>query len=856
MANVKFRFTLLAVGDNAFDINAQGALFGRQTICTGWAPAPNGFRVSASIPVSGGDIVNINRAHSIAVVDSRTTPGIPVCKHFENYGTESDIRNSKNNIKVVIPQGSTHMRVGVSSDSDWENLYVSIKRLVNPNYSDELAKETAREINQQFFREKLTADLTFGKSDFRFIHSRPFDTKFQLDIFYSLDNGKTYSDKPYVSSVFFKVDCFFDEDDHLCRVTPTPNDRYDEILGGLDKEFNLIELRPEIERIDITRRSIIQTYRLGSSSMSFFASGTWWEQDAKVVDSVSDIRGLHFGHNASFFEAHITSEHPISGVVPVGTYTGDNQSNLINANNSAVRVEVLLGRSPGLLGTSVGVRIVNIASGQPSFEGSISMPGTLEQNRDRSISVPVPISMTGSPHVTATAHITTHHIYSRLLTARETSQTHPIPQDDIVARNPNYGFVEPISGGLPSVRINGSASFRQTEWGVREDGRYYERPQFNRLMPLARSNWMWASLWVSIPSEVINWSTSDFVFELRDSRPLHSAINVLLREIIGENTPITFSNTPEHSEVLYGNAMGNMENRGAFITQKTNILNSNHDQPAQRANIKLRSILDMLRNTMQLYWFLDGNRFRIEHISYFKNGMSYGGVPQVGLDLNELYKTRIPKKWGHLKNKFDFDKTDIPSRIQFNWADTSSVIFAGDPIEPISNFVQRGRVEDIHIRGFSADIDLMLSNPQEFSNDGFAVMIAERRGNRNVLPFDVISRSDADFWNPIEPTDNHEAQNPYMSFRYLHSQFWLHDLPTKNVLINRQMVEAKSVMQIKKQDVDFPFIGAFENKDVAKELVRTGLKDKEGNYLAGRVHKLNENLSSLFSKVELRYDAE
>ena len=243
-------------------------------------------------------------------------------------------------------------------------------------------------------------------------------------------------------------------------------------------------------------------------------------------------------------------------------------------------------------------------------------------------------------------------------------------------------------------------------------------------------------------------------------------------------------------------------------------------------------MLALLRDAMQLYWFLDNEgRFRIEHISFFKNGHSYTPNTNIGLDLNEVYKTKIPKKWGYLTNKYEFDITDIPSRMQFHWADKLSQAFAGFPIEPLSNFVQRGRVEDIHIRGFSSDVDLMIAAPHEFSRDGFAVMKARRIDNRNVLPFETIG--------------NHEAQNAFMSFYWLHKKFWKHNLPTRQARINNEVVEVKE-KRIKKQEVRFPLIVV--NFDPQK-LITTGI----GN---GRVAKVSESLSSNFSRVTLMHDTE
>ena len=59
---------------------------------------------------------------------------------------------------------------------------------------------------------------------------------------------------------------------------------------------------------------------------------------------------------------------------------------------------------------------------------------------------------------------------------------------------------------------------------------------------------------------------------LRDARPIHSVIDALLREVVDENSEkITFEPDAEHSQVLYDNAMGDLENQIIFFLPKKRI---------------------------------------------------------------------------------------------------------------------------------------------------------------------------------------------------------------------------------------------------------------------------------------------
>ena len=134
---------------------------------------------------------------------------------------------------------------------------------------------------------------------------------------------------------------------------------------------------------------------------------------------------------------------------------------------------------------------------------------------------------------------------------------------------------------------------------------------------------------------VVDWlveSSARRTFTIRDTYPLASVISVLLAKIA---PGITHEGTTDYSKFLYDetNPITNVDQR-LFITPKSNLVTAGYDQPAQKAPITLKRITDMLRDCFRCYWFIDEqNRFRIEHIQYFRNGGSYSGSPVVGIDL-------------------------------------------------------------------------------------------------------------------------------------------------------------------------------------------------------------------------------
>ena len=110
------------------------------------------------------------------------------------------------------------------------------------------------------------------------------------------------------------------------------------------------------------------------------------------------------------------------------------------------------------------------------------------------------------------------------------------------------------------------------------------------------------------------------------------------------------------------------------MTPKSNVLKSNYDQAARKAEITFKEVMELLRDCFRCYWFVDTqNRFRVEHISFFMNGFALS-APSPQLDLLTK-KDRFNKKnvlYGQINYSYD---TDLPARYEFSWADNSTTLF-------------------------------------------------------------------------------------------------------------------------------------------------------------------------------------
>ena len=717
------------------------------------------------------------------------------------------------------------------------------KQTVCPNYKDDLTLDYELETNQRFYRAKLSGKINFVRADYDIINNAPFDSEFFLYIEKSDDWGQTYNQ--YYKAKFMKTDCTFNDDDKLVTVQPETIDQYNDVLAGLEKEYNLIELAPQIEFLTIRKRPLIQIYVPGDSIVSCFLGGTNWEQDANATtDQNALIQTYHFALCNILKEIQITSQGSpavISGLYSGRMSTGASANNfegkLYPELNVNYYIYISQQRIDGLPFGAVAVEIRKQSDDTAMFrytKATTSPFDTLEFD----LTAVEGSGATGTMH----ADMKSYNIYARYLCDVEKIDdlnTYPLPADDIVDNNRNYRRA--IGYAIDVAFISNNFSDTPTEWGLADNGKYFAPPYSiygQTFYPIARSTWRYASLWFGF--YLMDWILEEKArkaYTLRDAFTLSSCINVLLKEFA---PGITHEATPEYSQFLYNtNNPISGQSFKLLISQKSNIINGEYKTPAQKAPITLQQIMTMLRDIYKCYWYIEGGKFKIEQINWFRNGGSYGYNPIIDYDLTQLENVRNGKKLAFATSEYSFDKVDMPERYQFEWMDDVTTPFEGLPIEITSKYVTAGKIEEINISNFTSDIDLMLLNPGAISSDGFALFAAvtPSGGGQLELPFTRQTVDSVEYF----------LQNGYLAFINIQPTYWVYDMPARNFKINNSPYYAMGGLERKKkQTLNFP-AGTTDPNPML--LVKTYI----GN---GQVDKLSVNLCSRNIKATLKYDTE
>lgn len=717
------------------------------------------------------------------------------------------------------------------------------KQTVCPNYKDDLTLDYELETNQRFYRAKLSGKINFVRADYDIINNAPFDSEFFLYIEKSDDWGQTYNQ--YYKAKFMKTDCTFNDDDKLVTVQPETIDQYNDVLAGLEKEYNLIELAPQIEFLTIRKRPLIQIYIPGDSIVSCFLGGTNWEQDANATTDQNALVGTyHFALCNILKEIQITpngSPSAIGGLYIGRMKTGANannfEGNLYPELNVDYYIYISQQRIKGLPFGGVIVEIRKRSDDTVMFRYSKATTSPFD-TLEFDLTAVEGSGATGTMH----ADMKSYNIYARYLVdvdKIDDLDTYPLPSDDIVDNNRNYRRA--IGYAIDVAFISKNFSDTPTEWGLADSGKYFAPPYSiygQTFYPIARSTWRYASLWFGF--YLMDWileEKSRKAYTLRDAFTLSSCINVLLKEFA---PGITHEATPEYSQFLYNtNNPISGQSFKLLISQKSNIINGEYKTPAQKAPITLQQIMTMLRDIYKCYWYIEDGKFKIEQVSWFRNGGSYGYNPIIDYDLTQLENVRNGKKIAFATSEYSFDKVEMPERYQFEWMDDVTTPFEGLPIEITSKYVTAGKIEEINISNFTSDIDLMLLNPGAISLDGFALFAAvmPSGGGQLELPFTRQTVDGVEYF----------LQNGYLAFINIQPTYWVYDMPARNFKINNSQYYALGGLERKKkQTLNFP---AGTTDPNPMQLVKTYI----GN---GQVDKFSVNLCSRNIKATLKYDTE
>lgn len=713
---------------------------------------------------------------------------------------------------------------------------------VHPVFGDDIKINISREENQIFKREKIEGTFKFVGDEFDLIYQCSIFTKFTLEI---------YREDVFVGSAdFIRTDCEFNFDDKICSVKLTTKDIYEKILNGYDNKYNLVKLAPQRESVTLTKRAILQFYVRGENVVTNVVGGVHYEQSCKEVYNASDLKDIyHFGGYLPLSYIYInnvidaTAPTDISGRYFIDTSIAGSAAIIyINENNSRYRIQLTYTVIEWTL------LLIDSTSNNKTL-ASVTIPSIQSGSQDITF---IKAGSSGGNYASGTFN-SDGDLYCRVLLPKSFDNSYQRSMDnDITDYDSNYPYVSSVAVDRfsPKMKMVVDKSATPTEWGIDSEGTYFMYPTLDvgqkkkgsSPIPIGQSHWERMSSWL-LSDDDVNDLVDDFddTFVLKDSYPIWSAIAVLLNEI---DDTITFEGTQDYSMFLYLSETNPYiysydfpSYRNALhITPISNIKKTFYEQAAQRGEISLKQILDMLRNVYNCYWFIDSdNRLRIEHIVYFKNGNSYNvEKPTPSIDVTIKKSLPTGESWEFAQNTVEYETGKCPARYEFKWGDNCTYPFVGEPIDVKDIYLDASKKESVGIDNFLADIDYIVSNPSEVSDDLFAVFEVNK-STKKVDIFDVRLNDES---------PKYKVQNPYLSMIIAEQYYYPFDLSGWKAYAGEYELDVYKTKGIKKQTLSCPLTLA-EMRSIG--VICTEL----GN---GTIDKLEAEINTLYAKNTIYYE--
>lgn len=716
-------------------------------------------------------------------------------------------------------------------------------RAAEPVWKDDLTIDYEQERGQMFFRRKLSGRLNFVGDDYDWLMGRAYADEIGVTIQRSNDLGATWTD--FWTGHFYKTDCEINVDDKRVTVQPEVDDAYNKILAGMEKEFNLIELLPETASVRIKKFPLIQIYYPGESIVSCIYNGMSWEQDVNQETSDSVLRDdYHFKRNSDKREITLKQNGSVYGI-----YEGDVTQNPMHSYNVYF--------TPVSGGAGTRLHVVYTVTTEPNGGLTFQIVIQLLDDSDNILyryensgvgtkdTSNLSFTMRNGQGSFMDGQTLTRAVYARILLDVETFdgyETAPLSSSDFCHDNRNYTRAIGFTLGARYLMTSTDTQVAPTEYGKSSNGQYFVEPYSqDELYPIARTSWENTSIWFVNDGNVIDYfrSNGQKAFTLKTSYPVWSVIAKLLAQI---DASLSHAATTAYSQFLYSatNPVSNNPFYTLLMTPKTNLLAGEFSEPAQKAPITLKDVLEMLRDVYQCYWHIDGTKLMIEHIKYYRNGGSYSVAPTVGPDITTMVCPRNGKTWGYGTSTYRYDKEQMPEQYQFGWMDDVTKPFMGLPIVIRSPYVDKGNIEETRVSMFTSDIDYLLLNPQSISKDGFALMAGQASGTSYYLNVKYVPTG----WAPWVDKFLY-LQNGELAFCLLQPQYLCYNLPARSIKINEVLSSALGIKRTKSQEVRVPM---YQEPNPMK-LIKTFL----GN---GFVSKISLNLTSRVSKCTLKYEPE
>lgn len=684
----------------------------------------------------------------------------------------------------------------VQSGNEWED-YILSQSEVHPQYGS-CKREWQRGSDEMYMDDKLEVELTFVGDDFDYIMYDNNGDLWPTNIKYIL---QLYYDNIYVKDVYFrKTTCEIDMNHKTIKVSFKEIGLFDKLNSGKDDEYDVKKLKDADGNLLSTKSAatsippmmqIYGCYTDKSTLVSRINSVNSVDTNASeyTPHEISTDMGCRMGLAVGFqIDSGSFAGHYIH-TSWLGTASDDFSSGgylhyCRNVDNTNQYFTLFINASDNSVNISL-------------FDTDISLSAQYQSSTT--------IQTLTSAESIEVGALTVDHVMFRIYAFRvliHDDATTDELSDSLYTSSIYNGYVPKaivpyavIGDGYGPFYVSETASAPSGNWQPMDedawqgDIRVYVKTDYLQGIAYDSSNSYYA-IWTLISS-------------IKDFYLLADVLKALLAKV---DSDLTFSFDENHSQFLFSanNPITEATNDHYYITQKSNIFTVNADYGAWKAPITLSYVLEFLRNALNCYYdiYTDGNgnrHFRVEHKLFYMNGLSYDTYSRNTIDLTAYVDARNHRALSFNTNRWSYDTSDCPTKIEFSWMDDQSEAFTGEPITVPENrmMINTNYTEKRQISWFSADLDFLMLNQASSSNDGFLVVTATETtllGN-TILLIDsgTINYSGGSVF----------AFNYKLSMPYLQETYWIYGICGTYAMINGIEVEVANPPKMRTTELSF-----------------------------------------------------
>lgn len=817
-------------------------------VALGWSVSDAGF-ISSSFDASKAAIKYTELKGDGVFVDLHFTDPYSAVFFYDKQRRPLGSKKQLNsNEAIIAPEGSKYftMRFTLFDPEVRAALTSATTKVVNQAYRvtpyyKSLSYKYAKESGQEYYRESLEGSLKLVGKDFDLVYNQELNSPFSLFVY--------LNKQVYFRGTFIKTDCKFDFAKKICEPKIKTKDAYENILEYYDDKYDLVKMKLPLSSIECTKRPFMQIYRLGASTVTNVFNGQAWETEVSAsIDSANELAGTQFSELRYLREIYI-EEAKLPEVN--GIYTKyrleqkeDDEHVIITYHRWYKVVEgaqthyIELARSYAQGQLSAGV--YRVSDGKRLYYVSDIADVPLGMFNTRSNLTGLDFTSESSDNFVIKKDIS-YDIYGRIV-HNNTDTGEALDSNDFAMSNVSYKRATPLEVQVSDISQSSDSTTESTIYGINDYGEYFtpefllNPPSGSKYLPIIRSSWANTSIWLVYNSSLIG-TRDDQRYSLRDCFSIGHVIKGLLNKM---GSSVTHEPSPEYSSFLYAKAqpLNGIDRFHVYITQKSNAIRGSYDQAAQKAEVSLKSIMEMLRDCFRCYWYIDNGKLKIEHVSFFKNGLSYAPANSY-TDLTLFTEGFNNKPILYGQSALEYDTSELLREYSFAYADESQVPFSGVKLEVDAPYVSK--VENINVGEFSADLDYMQISADSISQDGFALLcprdVPVVDGPRK-LETPILRMRLIDDGHPYNVT----VQNGYASWAYL-VKLYAFDMPGEHAKSNvLESFEAKGIKDNLLQTITVPAIQGL----TPYSAVKTSLG-------IARIKGVNEHLESGHLDLDLAY---